>query len=143
MNAVHTTIVNVSVKIPENSVDGFKSELEKWLRREIPDTIQRVVEDRFEDDLIEAYNDDFEPPEIDALSDIGEIKVSVVRVIASNNPDHCVYCGGICKREIFAGPPSGIRGDYGQMDCENCGYNIVFKTQGLESLVKSKEVAQQ
>lgn len=92
-----------------------------------------------EDKIIEWYNEDFEP-EIEGMTDMGEpMRLSVIRIVGGNNdPIHCVYCGGVCKREIWAGPPSGIKGDYGAMDCQTCGMNIIFRTQDHASMKKKE-----
>jgi hypothetical protein len=73
------TIVRFKIKIPDNSVDTWPATLEKWLKENIPVALYRIINNRLEEDVCELFSDDFENPEPDSLSDLGDIKFEIMK----------------------------------------------------------------
>lgn len=70
--------LTLTADIPQFSEEGFKEELEQWLKSNFPDIIENILDNHFEDRLLEWYNDEYEP-EKEELSELGKITLSIKR----------------------------------------------------------------
>jgi hypothetical protein len=58
----------------------WPEKLAAWLWENVPDAVEKIIDDHLDEQVIEWFNGAFESPEIDELKDLGDITISVERI---------------------------------------------------------------